>query len=386
MQVKTHLTLDMTDPTAVSVDLDLLAEPRLVVEPGVAARVSAVAGPVLQGMGYRLVRIKISGEAGCTVQIMAERPDGTMQIEDCEAISRALSPVLDVADPIERAYRLEISSPGIDRPLVRRSDFERYAGHLVKIEMAVAASGPQAFSRHAAQASRATRCGFIAMTSRAGEDADVLLVMEDIADAQAGADRRADRGIDAARQGRRARAASRISGSSRRRRRMPRKAIRPKATSRSRSRRRSRYRRTPRNTASPRKDCPAANRSHRRRLSHGSCQRQQTRTAADRRRRCARKVDRPRHRDRGDGRRHRQGGPRPLRQRDRRSRRDRRQEGRAAAVAPHAGGRPGREFRRTRFRWSTRSAPIRAPRSATPSPTRCRRWNMAASPRNPPSR
>src|SRR6187399_3476190 len=125
----------MTDPTAGSVDADLLAEPRLVVEPGAAARVAAVAAPVLQGMGYRLVRIKISGESGCTVQIMAERPDGTMLVEDCEAVSRALSPVLDVADPIERAYRLEISSPGIDRPLVRRSDFERYHGHLVKIEM-----------------------------------------------------------------------------------------------------------------------------------------------------------------------------------------------------------------------------------------------------------
>src|SRR5437899_10879256 len=135
----------MTDPTAGSVDIELLAEPRLVVEPGVAARVSAVAGPVLQGLGYRLVRIKISAEAGCTVQIMAERPDGTMQIEDCEAISRALSPVLDIADPIERAYRLEISSPGIDRPLVRRSDFERYAGHLVKIEMAVATHGRKRF-------------------------------------------------------------------------------------------------------------------------------------------------------------------------------------------------------------------------------------------------
>src|ERR1041384_4170263 len=135
----------MTDPTAGSVDAELLAEPRLVVEPGAAARVSAVAGPVLQGMGYRLVRIKISGEAGCTVQIMAERPDGTMLIEDCEAISRALSPVLDVADPIERAYRLEISSPGIDRPLVRRSDFQRYGGHLVKIEMAVAAHGRKRF-------------------------------------------------------------------------------------------------------------------------------------------------------------------------------------------------------------------------------------------------
>jgi ribosome maturation factor RimP len=177
------LTFDMTDPTSGSVDADLLAEPRLVVEPGMAARVSAVAGPVLQGMGYRLVRIKISGESGCTVQVMAERPDGSMQIEDCEAISRALSSVLDVADPIDRAYRLEISSPGIDRPLVRRSDFERYAGHLVKIEMAVAVSGRKRF--------RGTLGGIEGDAVRlhrddtpAGEAADTMLVMEDIADAR----------------------------------------------------------------------------------------------------------------------------------------------------------------------------------------------------------
>src|SRR5579863_256642 len=135
----------MTDPTPGSFETDLLDEPRLVVEPGAAARVSAVAGPVLHGMGYRLVRIKISGEAGCTVQIMAERPDGSMQIEDCEAISRALSPVLDIADPIDRAYRLEISSPGIDRPLVRRSDFERHAGHRIKVEMASSVAGRRRF-------------------------------------------------------------------------------------------------------------------------------------------------------------------------------------------------------------------------------------------------
>ena len=115
------------------------------VEPGLAARVSAVAEPVLTGMGYRLVRVRVSGEAGTTVQIMAERPDGTMLIEDCEAVSRALSPVLDIADPIDRAYRLEISSPGIDRPLVRRSDFERHAGHLVRIEMAVSHEGRKRF-------------------------------------------------------------------------------------------------------------------------------------------------------------------------------------------------------------------------------------------------
>jgi ribosome maturation factor RimP len=178
----------MTDPIAGSivdsVDLDLLAEPRLVVEPGVAARVSAVAGPVLQGMGYRLVRIKISGESGCTVQIMAERPDGTMQIEDCEAISKALSPVLDIADPIERAYRLEVSSPGIDRPLVRRSDFERYAGHLVKIEMAVAHEGRKRF-RGTLGGVEGDAIRLHRDDIRAGEeDADVALVMEDISDAR----------------------------------------------------------------------------------------------------------------------------------------------------------------------------------------------------------
>src|ERR1700748_3412257 len=173
----------MTDPTAGSVEFDLLAEPRLVVEPGLAARVSAVAGPVLHGMGYRLVRIKISGELGCTVQIMAERPDGSMQIDDCEAISRALSPVLDVADPIDRAYRLEISSPGIDRPLVRRSDFERYAGHLVKIEIALAHQGRKRFRGTlgdvAGDAVQLRRDD-----ARADEDREVMLVMEDIADAR----------------------------------------------------------------------------------------------------------------------------------------------------------------------------------------------------------
>src|SRR3989440_9359711 len=120
-------------------------EPRLIAEQGIAARVAAISEPVLAGIGYRLVRVKISGLDGCTVQIMAERPDGTMMVEDCEAVSRALSPVLDVADPIERAYRLEISSPGIDRPLVRRSDFDRYANHEVKIEMAVLAGGRKRF-------------------------------------------------------------------------------------------------------------------------------------------------------------------------------------------------------------------------------------------------
>ncbi len=118
------------------VSASALAEPRLIAETGLAARVAAIAAPVLAGLGFRLVRVRISGLDGCTVQIMAERPDGTMSIEECEAVSRALSPVLDVADPIERAYRLEISSPGLDRPLVRCSDFERHVGDIVKVELA----------------------------------------------------------------------------------------------------------------------------------------------------------------------------------------------------------------------------------------------------------
>src|SRR5919206_4134321 len=89
------------------------AEPRLITEQGIAARVAAIAAPVLAGLGYRLVRVRISGAQGCTVQIMAERPDGSMLIEDCEAVSRNLSPVLDEADPVSSAYRLEVSSPGI---------------------------------------------------------------------------------------------------------------------------------------------------------------------------------------------------------------------------------------------------------------------------------
>ena len=132
------------DPTSIA-PINFADEPRLITEPGRAARVAALVGPVLAALGYRLVRVRISGFAGCTVQIMAERPDGTMTIEDCEAASRALSPVLDVADPIEGSYRLEISSPGIDRPLVRRSDFDRYAGHVALVEMQVPIGGRRRF-------------------------------------------------------------------------------------------------------------------------------------------------------------------------------------------------------------------------------------------------
>ncbi|TBW36419.1 ribosome maturation factor RimP [Siculibacillus lacustris] len=111
-------------------------EPRLVTESGLDARIAALAEPVIEDLGFRLVRVKTSGRNGFTVQIMAERPDGTIGVDDCEAISRNVAPVIDAEDPVDRAYFLEVSSPGIDRPLVRRSDFERWAGHVAKIELA----------------------------------------------------------------------------------------------------------------------------------------------------------------------------------------------------------------------------------------------------------
>ncbi len=158
-------------------------EPRLIAEPGLSARVAHVAEPVIEQLGYRLVRVKVSGAEGCTVQIMAERPDGSMTVEDCETVSRALSPVLDVADPIDRAYRLEISSPGMDRPLVRKSDFDRYAGHLVRIEMDVPVNGRKRF--------RGKLAGTEGETARLhrddageGEEADVLLPMTEMSEAK----------------------------------------------------------------------------------------------------------------------------------------------------------------------------------------------------------
>jgi ribosome maturation factor RimP len=120
-------------------------ESRLILEQGVAGRIARLLEPVIEDVGYRLVRVKVSSVNGATVQIMAERPDGTMNVEDCEVVSKAVSPVLDVEDPIERAYALEVSSPGIDRPLVRAGDFERWHGHEAKIEMAVPVAGRKRF-------------------------------------------------------------------------------------------------------------------------------------------------------------------------------------------------------------------------------------------------
>ncbi len=112
-------------------------EPRLVVETGLDRRIADIIEPVLISMGFRLVRVRLMNQNGLTLQIMTERNDGTMTVQDCEEVSMAISPVLDVEDPVDKAYHLEVSSPGIDRPMVRVSDFERWQGHIVKCETSV---------------------------------------------------------------------------------------------------------------------------------------------------------------------------------------------------------------------------------------------------------
>jgi ribosome maturation factor RimP len=124
---------------------DAVTTERFLREAGLEGELASLAEPVLEDMGFRLVRVKVSGRDGKTVQIMAERPDGTINIDDCEAISRQLSPLLDVNDIVDGAYRLEISSPGIDRPLVRPSDFEDWSGHEAKIELNEPVEGRRKF-------------------------------------------------------------------------------------------------------------------------------------------------------------------------------------------------------------------------------------------------
>lgn len=159
---------------------DLDAEARIVRESGLAARVASIAEEVAEDLGYRLVRVKISGRDGMTVQVMAERPDGEMTVEGCAELSRALSPALDLADPIPGAYNLEVSSPGIDRPLVRPSDFERWAGHEAKIELAVAQEGRKRFRGIL----RGLEDGRIRLETAGAETPMTAIAVEDVAEAR----------------------------------------------------------------------------------------------------------------------------------------------------------------------------------------------------------
>jgi ribosome maturation factor RimP len=166
---------------------ELLEEPRLISEAGVAGRIATIAGPVLLDLGFRLVRVKISAAEGTTLQIMAERTDGTMTVDDCEKVSIGLSPVLDLEDPVTQAYRLEISSPGIDRPLVRLSDFERAIGHEARLEMNFGLDGRKRFRGWIEGVEGNGRDAIILLRridARADEPSDVRLPVSDISEAR----------------------------------------------------------------------------------------------------------------------------------------------------------------------------------------------------------
>jgi ribosome maturation factor RimP len=168
----------------IAADID---EPRLTTETGPAARVAAVVAPALRDLGYRLVRARVLTGQGTVLQIMAEKPDGTMSVDDCEAASMAISPVLDLEDPISQAYRLEMSSPGIDRPLVRLSDYRRAISHEARIETSVLVAGRKKFRGWIEGVGGEGRDAVIKlrrMDAREDEEADVAIPVAEIAEAR----------------------------------------------------------------------------------------------------------------------------------------------------------------------------------------------------------
>ncbi len=118
---------------------------RYVRESALEARIAGIVEPVAQSLGYDLVRIRVTNDNGCTLQIMCEDETGRFTITDCEKLHNDLNPVLDLEDPIDREYHLEISSPGVDRPLVRSRDFTAWIGHEAKVELADMIDGRKRF-------------------------------------------------------------------------------------------------------------------------------------------------------------------------------------------------------------------------------------------------
>ena len=135
----------------------------LIAKAAIDRRMAAIVGPVIQDMGYELVRVRLMGGKSKTLQIMADRPEGGIEVEDCAKISTAVSAVLDVEGPLDDAYTLEVSSPGIDRPLTRMKDFDAWAGYEAKIETTELIDGRRRFR------------GVLAGT----EDDEVLLEIEE---------------------------------------------------------------------------------------------------------------------------------------------------------------------------------------------------------------
>lgn len=117
----------------------------LIAKAAIDRRMAAIVGPVIEDMGFELVRVRLMGGKSKTLQIMADRPGGGIEVEDCARISTAVSAVLDVEDPLEEAYTLEVSSPGIDRPLTRLKDFDTWAGYEAKVETTEMIDGRRRF-------------------------------------------------------------------------------------------------------------------------------------------------------------------------------------------------------------------------------------------------
>lgn len=144
-QIKRQENSNLSDESITIISAPDASDDRLIRETGMEARVASIIIPTMESAGFKLVRVHLSGQNGYTLQIMAERSNGTMSVDDCEQLSKAISPVLDVEDPIGRAYHLEISSPGIDRQLVRKSDFARWGGYSMKLETVTLINGKKRF-------------------------------------------------------------------------------------------------------------------------------------------------------------------------------------------------------------------------------------------------
>lgn len=138
------------------------------------SRIEAVIAPTAQAMGFELVRIRYGGGTRPVLQIMAERENGEMSVEDCAQLSRTVSALLDVEDPISDEYVLEVSSPGIDRPLTRPKDFARYTGHIAKLEVAPPVNGQRRFRGTLAGLTGAAQ-DVLCLTPEAGEAVEIPL-------------------------------------------------------------------------------------------------------------------------------------------------------------------------------------------------------------------
>lgn len=146
-----------------------------------AASIARLIAPEATRLGYELVRVRFTGGRRATLQVMAERPDGTMDVDDCAALSRAISAMLDEKDPIAGEYTLEVSSPGIDRPLTRPADFSAYRGHEAKIEVEPPLEGRRRFKGIIV---RADGDSVTLDTGKPGAPAEFTLAFSAIADAR----------------------------------------------------------------------------------------------------------------------------------------------------------------------------------------------------------